>query len=103
MNNFHKIRIEIEGPRVELFINEMPIPIRALEVSASMDAFPVIKAEIIPRSLPEPQSNEDIENLRHKAESMLQIYHVQKNLDAVYKYKAEREAEEAERETEENV
>lgn len=81
MNNFHKIRIEIEGPRVGLFINEMPIPIRALEVSASMDAAPVIKAEIVPGSLSEPQSNED---LRHKAEAMLH---------AVYKYKAEREAE----------
>lgn len=100
MNNFYKIRIEIEGPRFELFVNEMPIPIRALEVSASMDAFPVIKAEIIPGSLPEPQSNEDIENLRFRAEAMLQIYHVQKNLDAVYKYKAEREAE---RETEETA
>lgn len=94
MNNFHKIRIEIEGPRVELFVNEMPIPIRALEVSASVDAFPVIKAEIVPGSLPEPQSNEYIENLRLRAESMLQIYYVQKNLDAVYKYKAERETEE---------
>lgn len=94
MNNFHKIRIEIEGPRVELFVNEMPIPIRALEVSASVDAFPVIKAEIVPGSLPEPESQEDIENLRLRAEAM--IY-------AVHKYKAEREAEEAERETEETV
>lgn len=85
MNNFHKIRIEIEGPRVELFINEMPIPIRALEVSVSMDAAPVIKAEIVPGSLSELQSNADIENLRHKAEAM--IY-------AVHKYKAERETEE---------
>lgn len=94
MNNFHKIRIEIEGPRIEFFVNEMPIPIRALEVSASMDAAPVIKAEIVPGSLLEPQSNADIENLRHKAEAMIH---------AVHKYKAEREAEEAERETEENV
>lgn len=78
MNNFYKIRIEIEGPRVELFINEMPIPIRALEVSASMDSFPVIKAEIIPGSLPEPKSEEDIESLRLKAESLLQMYYVQK-------------------------
>lgn len=94
MNNWHKIRIEIEGPRVELFINEMPVPIRALEVSASMDSFPVIKAEIIPRTLPEPKSKEDIESLRLKAESLLQMYYIQKNLDAVHKYKAKRETEE---------
>ncbi len=100
MNGFHKIRIEIEGRRVELFINEMPIPVRSLEFSASTDAFPCLKADIIPGMLPEPKSEEDIESLRLKAESLLQMYHIQKNLDAVYKYKAEREAE---RESEETV